>query len=123
MVTAAQQQGIEQVLSDKSPDELKAYAGSALSRLPQSAKEEAAEIGGLKPSQWVSNWIWMLIVVGFVATMVAAVATLLLGRFNAVTPTEGSIFTTTDTVVTLFTTATAFLAGLLSPSPVKKSDG
>jgi hypothetical protein len=87
-------------------------------------KEAVKNAGGLgPPSRSVSDWIWLLIVIGFLATMIGAVFTLLQGRFVTMTPAEGAIFTSTETLITLFTTTTAFLAGLLAPSPVQKGEG
>jgi len=95
----------------------------AVESLPAKEKAEVVKrlgvgIGG--PSQWVSDWIWFVIVLAFVVTMVASVGVILLGRFNLLTPAEGAIFTSTEVLITLFTTTTAFLAGLLAPSPVKE---
>jgi hypothetical protein len=96
----------------------------ALERLPSKERAQVIRSIGLGgPSQWVSDWIWFVIVLAFVATMAASVGVLLLGRFNLISPAENAIFTSTETLITLFTTTTAFLAGLLSPSPVKGQGG
>lgn len=71
------------------------------------------------PGPTTNNMIWLIIVGAFVAVMLFSAYILGTGvdtklDANALYVTKG------ETVLTLFTTVVAFLAGLLSPSPVKK---
>jgi hypothetical protein len=73
---------------------------------------------GLKPSPVVTDFVWRVVVMVFAAAFLGAVATLLIGRFLPVSALPGAV-TSTDTLVTVLTTCSAFLAGLLVPSPIR----
>ena len=71
------------------------------------------------PTGWVSSAIWLIIVVAFALVMVGAAYVLGAGVTSKLD--AGATYATkSDTVITVFTTVVAFLAGLLSPSPIKK---
>jgi hypothetical protein len=71
------------------------------------------------PDTKTSNAIWLIIVISFVLVMVGAVYVLGAGVTSKL-EANVSYVTKSDTILTVFTTSVAFLAGLLSPSPVKK---
>jgi hypothetical protein len=72
-----------------------------------------------QPTAWANNVIWLIIVIAFAAVMVGAAYVLGAGITSKLE--QGATYATrSDTVVTVFTTVVAFLAGLLSPSPIKK---
>jgi hypothetical protein len=81
--------------------------------MSMTADEELRAENLSKPSKKVANAIWLIIVASFAAAFLGAVAILMVGRFWSAT---GG--TDTQTIVTVFTTTAAFLAGLLAPSPV-----
>ena len=114
----------QRVVDAATPTELKELAIGAASKVSTSDKREIVKRAGLsEPSTWARDIIWLVVVVAFASIMVGAGWTLAQGRMLAITPGEGALFTPTETVVTLFTTAAAFLAGLLAPSPVGTKEG
>lgn len=66
------------------------------------------------PDQTISNTIWLIIIWAFVTVMVIAAVTLCVSVFCA--PVKDA--TKPEIILTVFTTVTAFLAGLFAPSPV-----
>jgi len=72
---------------------------------------------GLSPDQPTSNKVWLIIIWAFSAVMMIAVLVLSVGVFL---PTGGG--TKPETMLTVFTTVTAFLAGLFAPSPVSNAN-
>jgi hypothetical protein len=87
--------------------------------LPDDQKIALAQALGMHlppPDANTSNKVWLIIIWAFVLAMLIAVVVLGLGVFVPVAA-EG---TKPETMVTVFTTITAFLAGLFAPSPVAK---
>ena len=104
--------------------ERKWIAIRAVADLSSADKREVAAAAGLPPpSNKVNDIIWLTIVWSFAAAFIAAAAVLLVGRFASVTEAAGEIVTSNETVLTIFTTTAAFLAGLLAPSPLKGDSG
>src|SRR5215210_2220206 len=98
-------------------DEGAELAVSALSNLgPQRQQEALIQSGiGISPADQVtSNRVWMTIVTSFAIVLVAAVLGIIVIAFGFLTNTD------IQTLLTVFTTAAGFLAGLLSPSPLAK---
>ena len=98
-------------------DERAELAVSALSNLgPQRQQEALRQSGiGISPADQVtSNRVWMTIVTSFAIVLVAAVLGIIVIAFGFLTNTD------IQTLLTVFTTAAGFLAGLLSPSPLAK---
>ncbi len=71
------------------------------------------------PDSQTNNVIWLIIVLSFAVVMVGAAYVL---GANVTSKLENGMqyVTKPETLVTVFTTAVAFLAGLLSPSPLNK---
>lgn len=65
------------------------------------------------PTIGVNDAIWLIIVISFAISMVLAVLSII----NVIPNSD------VDRAVTIFTTVVAFLAGLLSPSPLGKGGG
>jgi hypothetical protein len=104
-----------------SPDIIKGLKTTTEETLKALGNEVVQELprGLSQPTGCVNNIIWLIIVVAFVTVMVGAAY--VLGTGVTVKLDQGSIYATrSDTIVTVFTTVVAFLAGLLSPSPIKK---
>lgn len=93
-------------------DYAKAMAVEALAGMSQEERKEVIRISGgiLQPSRKVSDAIWLLVVGAFAVVLLAAfivLAIVVVGGKEA------------PVLLTVFTTAAGFLAGLLAPSPVK----
>jgi hypothetical protein len=67
-----------------------------------------------KPDQTTGNKLWVLAIWFFAIVMIGSALVLSIGLF--VLPVAGG--TKVETILLLFTTSTAFLAGLFAPSPV-----
>ena len=94
----------------------------AVKQNPEKLKEFAADATRLldKPTRTANDWLWLIIVGAFAATMLFSAAVLGF-TVTAEVKTGASYVTKSETIVTVFSTVVAFLAGLLSPSPVKKA--
>ena len=91
----------------------------AVNALPDDQKSMVAAAMGVRipdPDQRTSNIVWLIIIGSFAAVMIGSVYVLGRGYFHAPV-TNG---TKPETILTVFTTTTAFLAGLFAPSPVEK---
>lgn len=88
---------------DSLPDELKAAFREAVGKL-------------LPPDETTSNKVWLIIIWAFTLVMIGSVFVLCFSLFTA--PVKDA--TKPETILTIFTTVTAFLAGLFAPSPVAK---
>jgi hypothetical protein len=87
--------------------------------LSSDQKIEVAQALGMQlppPDPNTSSKVWLIIIWAFVLAMLTAVVVL---GINVFLP-SGNGGTTPETMVTIFTTVTAFLAGLFAPSPVAK---
>jgi len=94
-------------------------AREALNNLSEEEQYEFRQALGLrvgKPSQRTSNAVWLIVVSSFALVMIGAASVLGTSVFSA--PSTGG--TKPDIILTVFTTVTAFLAGLFAPSPVAK---
>ena len=89
----------------------------AVQALPDDQKKAFADalVANIAPpDQNTSNTVWLIIIWAFVLVMSGAVVTLCTSVFVA--PIKDA--TKPDTILTVFTTSTAFLAGLFAPSPM-----
>lgn len=101
------------------PSAQKEVVINGLRNLKPSDQQEAIAAAAAElpaPEQGTTNKIWLIVVIAFVIVF--------LGAFFAIaylyikqTPNVGEAV---DKLLLMFTTVTAFLAGLLAPSPVKK---
>jgi len=106
---------VKDILSDpikmdavkQDPAKLKEFAATATRQLPD-------------PTPPANDTLWLIIVGAFALVLVGSACVL---GFTVTTELKpgASYVTKSETIVTVFTTVVAFLAGLLSPSPVKKS--
>jgi hypothetical protein len=108
--TALASPEILDALKNKPEETLKSLGKDATQSLPRTLPE---------PDPTTNNAIWLIVVIAFAAVMLFAAYVLGTGvgtklEANATYVTKG------ETMLTVFTTVVAFLAGLLSPSPVKK---
>ena len=93
--------------------------------MPGSSEEQisagAEALGKLvpDPDQTTANRIWLIVIWAVVIVMIGSVLVLSIGVW--LTPETGG--TKPETILTVFTTVTAFLAGLLAESPVKTKGG
>jgi hypothetical protein len=72
------------------------------------------------PDTMTSNAIWLIVVGSFAIVMLGAAYVLGWGVF-AKLDDKAHYSANADMILTLFTTSVAFLAGLISPSPINKS--
>lgn len=88
-----------------------AHAESVLS-----VADSSGLLGGPDPT--TTSAIWLIVVGSFSLVLVASAVTLLVGVFSSA-PETAKALTTSETILAVFTTVAGFLAGMLSPSPVK----
>ena len=111
----------QQIAAEPLAEQAKAIK-EAVDALPESQKEAVAQALSSRipdPDPKTANKVWLIIIWAFAGVMVGAALVLSIGVFLG--PTTG--VTKPDTILTLFTTVTAFLAGLFAPSPVSKKSG
>lgn len=88
-----------------------------LERLKDETVEQLPRLAA--PDTRTNNAIWLIVVVSFALVMVGSAY--VLGSGVSLKLDANTIYATkSDTILTVFTTVVAFLAGLLSPSPMKK---
>jgi hypothetical protein len=96
----------------------KQVATEALKSLSVSDQQDAVAAAGVlpPPAQSTTNSIWLIVVIAFVIVFV--------GDFFAIAymyiKDAPNVAAAVDKLLLVFTTVTAFLAGLLAPSPVRK---
>ncbi len=95
--------------------EKRQVAVEAAKNLSQEDKQAVAQQAGWPaPSSRVSDRIWQIVIWTFAIVLVGSFLTLASSVF--VTPAQGG--TSTQTILTVFTTVVGFLSGLFVPSPV-----
>jgi len=101
------------MMSQPQPPDQKSIALDALTYLKPADRKDVLKQAGLLPDPDATtvNLIWRVIVGAFVLALLGAVAVL---AYNAVAQKP-----TAEVLVTIFTTAVGFLAGLLTPSPAQ----
>jgi hypothetical protein len=97
---------IMQALKTKPEETLKNLGKEAVLLLPPPDKE-------------TNNTIWLIVVIAFALVMVGSAYVLGAGVTSKL-DANAVYAAKSDTILTVFTTVVAFLAGLLSPSPIKK---
>lgn len=112
--------GLKQLQTDMeglSSTEKKQVAIEALKDLSTTEQQAAVVAAGLPlPAQGTTNYIWLIVVIAFVVVFLGAFFSIAYMYINNA-PNVGPAV---DKLLLVFTTVTAFLAGLLAPSPVKK---
>ncbi len=112
--TALASPNILQALKTKPEETLKNLSNDVVKQLP---------ILGPPPLESKTNKaIWLIVVIAFALVMVGAAYILFSGVTSKLDPNAPYV-TKGDQVLTVFTTVVAFLAGLLSPSPVSPPQG
>jgi hypothetical protein len=101
-----------------STSDRKQLATEALKDLSASDQKDVVDDAGVgKPDQNTTNTIWVIVVAAFVVVFIGSFAALAyLYLTNAPT-----IDKAVDKLLLVFTTVSAFLAGLLAPSPVRNN--
>lgn len=98
-------------------DGLKTAPEQTLKNLSNQVVQELPRLP--EPSTSANNAIWLIVVASFSLVMLGAAYVLGAGVTTKL-DAAATYAAKSDTILTLFTTATAFLAGLLSPSPIQK---
>jgi len=92
--------------------QMKSVAIDALKNMSPEDRQDVARAAQLRdPGQDATDKIWLIVVSAFVIVFIGAFATL---AYHYADPKINL-----DKLITVFTTVSAFLAGLLAPSPVK----
>jgi hypothetical protein len=100
--------------------EQKAVATGAMQELPLSDRKDVANIVALgTPSSLVRDDLWKIVIYAFSIILVGSFVTLALNVFWA--PVSGG--TSGQVILTMFTSAVGFLAGLFVPSPARQPNG
>ena len=120
MGTNALESFTREIAAKPQPEQARAIE-EAVNALPAEQREALSKALGrpLDPDQATSNKVWLVIIWCFGIVMVIAVLVLSLSVFVA--PVSGG--TKSETILTVFMTVTAFLAGLFAPSPVQRKTG
>lgn len=109
--TALSDPNIINALKLQPEETLKGLAKGVTDSLPRPALTE--------PDRFTNNSIWLIVVIAFALVMLGSAY--VLGTGVNVKLEDGATYVTKgETMLTVFTTVVAFLAGLLSPSPVKR---
>ena len=95
------------VQSLSSPAKKQLLIETAASLTPEEKQEVSRALS--LPTQGITDWLWLIIVLAF--------AIVLVGAFLALARVIG-VDVDIDKMLTVFTTVSAFLAGLLVPSPL-----
>jgi divalent metal cation (Fe/Co/Zn/Cd) transporter len=103
-----------------SPDILEALKTKPEETLKNLSTEVTRQLPILPPPDTkTSNAIWLIVIIAFALVMVWAAY--VIGAAVTSKLEQNAIYAAkSDTILTVFTTVVAFLAGLLSPSPLKK---
>lgn len=99
-----------EALKNKPIETLKSLAQDATQSLPRALPP---------PDSLTNNFIWVIVVLAFAIVMLGS-AYVLASTVTTKVEANVSYITKGETILTLFTTVVAFLAGLLSPSPLKR---
>ncbi len=114
MTSNSVHQGFADLLSgiqDFSPEQKRNVAVAALNGLPPEQQRQTAQ--GFLPTQITTDRIWYITVSAFAIVLVGSFLTLAVSVFVA-----GAGATSSDIILTVFSSVVAFLAGLLAPSPI-----
>lgn len=97
-------------LKTKPEETLKKLSGEVIKQLPPVLTP---------PDTRTNNAIWLIVVIAFALVMVGSAYVLGTGVTSKL-ETDVTYATKSDTILTVFMSVVAFLAGLLAPSPLKK---
>ena len=117
-VRSAELLALRVLSDDQILDDLKKDPQRVLPRLATEAIESVPRVLPIPPPTTTSA-LWVIIVGAFALVMVGAVAALGAGTFTKL-ETGSSYVAKSEVLLTVFSTVVAFLAGLLSPSPINK---
>jgi hypothetical protein len=115
MPALGKQVGSTEEVQTLSSSDKKAVAVAALGDLGVGDRASVAREAGLgAPGRGTTDTIWLVVIITFCIVLVSSFAAL---AYTVINKIEGG------TLLTVFTTVTAFLAGLLSPSPAATTGG
>lgn len=100
-------------------DALKQQPEQTLKGLAKDATDSLPRASLTEPDRFTNNAIWLIVVIAFALVMLGSAYVLGVG-VNTKLEAGATYVTKGETMLTVFTTVVAFLAGLLSPSPVKR---
>ncbi len=83
----------------------------------QLGPQEQQNISGVKPpGQQVSDWLWIIVVVSFACVLIGAFLSIAISVDRSTNPAANF-----QLLLTMFTSAVGFMAGLLVPSPTRSN--
>ncbi len=103
------------------PDARAAAVADAVGALPDRQRDTVTAALGIHlpdPDQATANRLWLIIVSAFCLVMVGAMTVLAISVFAP----GGAGAVMPETILTVFTMAASFLAGLLAPSPLARRE-
>ncbi|GAC1404345.1 MAG: hypothetical protein NVSMB49_22740 [Ktedonobacteraceae bacterium] len=104
-----------QAVSNLSIDEKKALITASLNQLDPKDKQAAINQAGIRsPGQKASDTLWLIVVLSFAIVLVGAFLSLAIGVLVFKKSTADAEL---QILLTVFTSAVGFLAGLLTPGP------
>jgi hypothetical protein len=104
-----------QTMSSLSPDDKKDVIAAGLNQLDPKDKQAALNQAGIRsPGQKASDTLWFIVVLSFAIVLVGAFLSL---AFGVLVLGKSAADAELQILLTVFTSAVAFLAGLLTPGP------
>lgn len=105
-----------QDINNLSPDDKKAVIATSLNQLNPKDKQATLDQAGIRsPGQKASDTLWFIVVLSFALVLVGAFLSLAIG---VLVLKKSAADAELQILLTVFTSAVAFLAGLLTPNPV-----
>lgn len=106
-------------MSSLSPDDKKAVIAASLNQLDPKDRQAAINQAGIRsPGQAASDTLWLIVVCSFAIVLVGAFLSLAIG---VLVLKKSAADAELQILLTVFTSAVAFLAGLLTPGPAHSS--
>jgi hypothetical protein len=108
-----------QAMSSLSTDGKKSVIAASLNQLDPKDKQAALNQAGIRsPGQKASDTLWFIVVLSFAIVLVGSFLSLAIG---VLVFKKSAADAELQILLTVFTSAVAFLAGLLTPGPVHSS--
>ncbi len=108
-----------QAMSSLSLDDKKAVIAASLNQLDPKDRQAAINQAGIRsPGQAASDTLWLIVVCSFAIVLVGAFLSLAIG---VLVLKKSAADAELQILLTVFTSAVAFLAGLLTPGPAHSS--
>ena len=108
-----------QAISSLSPEAQQATIATSLNQMDPKAKQATIDQAGIRsPGQKASDTLWLIVVLSFAIVLVGAFLSLATG---VLVLKKSAADAELQILLTVFASAVAFLAGLLTPGPAHSS--